>query len=151
MLCVRSERRKLAVCSVHLTNKSTKAPGQQRRKDVRRDEARQAMEIIASAYRGYTVFVGGDLNDTPLSGTDDNFYDPGYRRGAHGRFKEVDSPCGNAIRERHRGVYCRGGERTAATSKIDYLFVPPAVRVNWADVTDARHSDHRLLWAGVTF
>ena len=31
-----------------------------------------------SQYAGDAVFVGGDLNDDPLSGVTDNFYDAGY-------------------------------------------------------------------------
>ncbi len=72
MVCVKSNRRKLAVCSAHLTN---------RREDVRRDEARLAHEIMGAMYKGYTIFFGGDLNDIPTSAVARTFY---------GDFKEVD-------------------------------------------------------------
>jgi len=40
---------------------------------ARRSEAARASEILAATYAGYTKFVGGDLNDDPLSGTADKF------------------------------------------------------------------------------
>lgn len=114
-----------------------------------RHEAGEARTAIAASYRGYTAFVGGDFNDDPLSAVADNFYHPDYRRGARGGFKEVDSPCGKTMAMRHSILYCRSGEKTIGSGKIDYLFVRPSVHVNWADVTNAKHSDHRILWAGV--
>lgn len=155
MLCVSSSARKFAICSVHLT------PGDEDwRPGSRRAEAARAKEILATTYAGYTTFVGGDLNDDPLSGALDNFYHPDYKRDAHGAYKEVDSPCRNEMKEGMllpgipipSFVYCRSGEATqgAFSSKIDYLFVPPAVHVRDADVTYALHSDHDPLWADIT-
>ncbi|QKV96459.1 endonuclease/exonuclease/phosphatase family protein [Streptomyces sp. NA02950] len=151
MLCVRSEARKTAVCGTHLTVGSD---GPHLR--ARRHEASVAARILATDYAGYHRFLGGDLNDDPLSGATDNFYHPGYARGAHGEFKEADSPCGNEIKRGYwiwsippRWVSCRSGESTHSQGKIDYLFTPPSVRVSWADATHASHSDHDPLWAGV--
>ncbi|MEV8017996.1 endonuclease/exonuclease/phosphatase family protein [Streptomyces sp. NPDC086554] len=151
MLCVRSESRKTVACSTHLTVGND---GPHLR--ARRHEASVAKGILANTYAGYTKVLGGDLNDDPLSGATDNFYHPNYQRGAHGESKEVDSPCGNEIK---RGfwiwtfppayIYCRSGESTHSQGKIDYLFVPSATDVKWADATHATHSDHDPLWAGV--
>jgi endonuclease/exonuclease/phosphatase family metal-dependent hydrolase len=116
MVCVRSNRRKLAVCSAHLTN---------RREEVRRDEARVAREIIRGRYAGYTVFFGGDLNDIPNSAVANTFAD----------FKEVD-----------------GASRiTMGRRKLDYLFVPKDVQVDFAEVTNNGRSDHAMLWAGIRY
>lgn len=150
MLCVTSPSRNLALCSAHLTHNS---------KTERRVESAEAKRILDTDYAGYTKFLGGDLNAEPLHQAPDNFYDTGYGRGARGQFKEVDSPCGNDIKV---GVvvggppfpvflWCRDGENTTGGRKIDFLYVPTSVHVNWADVTNAKHSDHRLLWAEVTF
>ena len=146
MLCVPSHARKIVVCSAHLTNGDDSD-----RLEARRAEARVAAGILATTYAGYTTFLAGDLNDDPLSAATDDFYHPYYRRGAHGGFKEVDSPCGNDMREFGPfGLYCRSGEPTHGIDKIDYLFVTPTVYVRWADATFALHSDHDPLWAGVS-
>jgi endonuclease/exonuclease/phosphatase family metal-dependent hydrolase len=152
MLCVTSTTRKLAICSIHTTSDDVQA---------RRDEAAVARGFLATEFPGYTRFVGGDLNDDPMSGVTDNFYDTGYGHGAHGEFKEVDSPCGNSIAESEIlsfnppiVVQCRDGESTHGNifvrQKLDYLFVPPSVFVRAADATSAVHSDHDPLWAWVT-
>ncbi|MFE5858487.1 endonuclease/exonuclease/phosphatase family protein [Streptomyces sp. NPDC056500] len=147
MFCVRSEARRMAACSVHLTHDD---------RDLRIAEASTAQGILRDAYAGYTTLLGGDFNDDPLSATADQFYAPGYERGAQGEFKEVDSPCGNEVK---RGfttqelwwpyTYCRSGEATLNGDKIDALYVPLSVEVKWADATSAQHSDHVPLWAGV--
>jgi endonuclease/exonuclease/phosphatase family metal-dependent hydrolase len=147
MLCVRSEARRIVVCSAHLTHNSEPA---------RLTEARNARAILASAYAGYTTFLGGDLNDQPLTDTPGTFYHSGYGFGASGALKEVDSPCGNEIKERQNFFTpCRSGEGTHGGGplrrKIDYLFVSPSVHVSWGDATSALHSDHVPLWAGVRF
>ncbi|WP_157868896.1 endonuclease/exonuclease/phosphatase family protein [Streptomyces atriruber] len=152
MLCMTSPARQLALCSVHLTHNS---------KSERRKESARAREILDTTYAGYTKFLGGDLNAEPLHQAPDNFYHSDYGRGALGQFKEADSHCGN---DPHWGdviggapfpvfLWCRDGEATMAgdNKKIDYLFVPMSTHVDWADATDALHSDHKLLWAGVTF
>ncbi|MFD4634683.1 endonuclease/exonuclease/phosphatase family protein [Streptomyces sp. NPDC058284] len=152
MLCMTSPTRQLALCSVHLTHNS---------KSERRKESAKAKEILDTTYAGYTKYLGGDLNAEPLHQAPDNFYHPDYGRGAGGQFKEADSHCGN---NPHWGdviggspfpviLWCRDGEATMsdANKKIDYIFVPMATHVDWADATNAEHSDHKLLWAGVTF
>ncbi|MGY0062235.1 endonuclease/exonuclease/phosphatase family protein [Streptomyces sp. LZ34] len=150
MLCVRSEAKRLVACSVHLTYDD---------RDLRIAEASKAREVLRDAYLGYTKFLGGDFNDDPLSAAADHFYAPGYQRGAEGEFKEVDSPCGNDIKESTEApgpagwpafTYCRSGESTHNSGmKMDALYVPPTVEVTWADATKALHSDHVPLWAGV--
>ncbi|WP_203991777.1 endonuclease/exonuclease/phosphatase family protein [Sphaerisporangium rufum] len=160
MLCVRSTAASLAICSAHLTNGDD-----QPQLDARRHEASVAAGILAGQYAGYTVFLGGDLNDDPMSGMADNFYDSGYGRGARGRFKEVDSPCGNTITERTGSwplyTYCRDGEATfddwvteegsPTGQKFDFIFVTRALQVDWGDATTAPYSDHDPLWASVRF
>jgi endonuclease/exonuclease/phosphatase family metal-dependent hydrolase len=152
MLCVTSTTRRIAICSIHTTSDDVQA---------RRDEAAVARGLLATEFPGYTRFVGGDLNDDPMSGVTDNFYDTGYGHGAHGEFKEVDSPCGNNIAESEIlsfnppiVIQCRDGESTHGNfftrEKLDYLFVPPSVFVRAADATFATHSDHDPLWAWVT-
>ncbi|MDI3403248.1 endonuclease/exonuclease/phosphatase family protein [Streptomyces cavernicola] len=150
MLCVRSETRRLVACSAHLTHDD---------RDLRIAEASRAREILRDEYPGYTKLLGGDFNDDPLSATADHFYAPGYQRDAEGEFKEANSPCGNEIRETKlvRGpagwptsTYCRSGEATHNSGmKMDALYVPPSVEVRWSDATQALHSDHVPLWAGV--
>ncbi|WP_159052059.1 endonuclease/exonuclease/phosphatase family protein [Streptomyces niveiscabiei] len=153
MLCVRSDSRRLAVCSAHLTVGDDRP-----HLDARRHEAAVAARILATEYAGYTRFLGGDLNDDPLSGATDNFYHPDYRRDAHGQFKEIDSPCGNEMKAGFWirslppvWIWCRSGESTHSQGKIDYLFVEPSLRVAWADATHATYSDHDPLWAGIEF
>ncbi|MFF9900153.1 endonuclease/exonuclease/phosphatase family protein [Streptomyces longispororuber] len=153
MVCVRAESRKVVACSTHLT-----VGDDSKSLNARRHEASVARQILATTYAGYTKFLGGDLNDDPLSGALDNFYDPGYQRGARGEFKEVDSPCGNEIKVGHlipslppTWIWCRSGESTHGAGKLDYLLVPPSTHVDWADATHATHSDHDPLWAGVVF
>ncbi|MFT2016498.1 endonuclease/exonuclease/phosphatase family protein [Streptomyces sp. 796.1] len=151
MLCLKSEPQKTVACSAHLSVGNDSAS-----LAARRGEAARAAGIIAGNYADYKRFLGGDLNDDPLSGVADNFYHPGYGRGAHGDFKEADSPCGNQIK---RGYvvwslppvwfWCRSGEDTHSQGKLDFLFTPPTVHVTWSDATHAKHSDHSLLWAGV--
>lgn len=71
--------------------------------------------ILAQDYAGYTVLIGGDLNDDPLSDTLNSFYHADYGEDAHGQLKEVDSPCGNGMyvyADILVGAYCRDGERT---------------------------------------
>jgi endonuclease/exonuclease/phosphatase family metal-dependent hydrolase len=162
MLCVKSLARRIVICSAHLSAAN----------DVedRRREAGEAARILRAEYGGYTILLGGDLNDDPLSAVSDNFYAPGYEHGAHGDFKEVDSPCGNTVKEGFDGwtldpftglpipfhTVCRSGEMTHpgtlgfGDEKIDYLFVPLSVTVHDAGPTSARFSDHRPLWATVT-
>jgi endonuclease/exonuclease/phosphatase family metal-dependent hydrolase len=163
MLCVKSVARRIVICSVHLTAGDDGV-------DARRAEAARAREILATDYAGYTRLIGGDLNDDPLSGVTDNFYAAGYEHGAHGEFKEVDSPCGNDIKEGYDSfvwdpatglpvffhTLCRSGEITHpgflgfGDEKFDYLFVPPDVTVHNADATSAKYSDHIPLWADIT-
>ena len=159
MLCVKSEAKRVAICSAHLS-----AGGKEEEVNARRAEAMVAMDILAVEYAGYTKFLGGDLNDDPLSAVTDNFYHSDYKRGAYGEFKGVDSPCGNDMKERTgfpQWVYCRSGEFThddwiweegrPGGLKIDFMFVSPSVDVRWGDATYAIHSDHDPLWASVTF
>ncbi|MEK8141961.1 hypothetical protein NKH18_02725 [Streptomyces sp. M10(2022)] len=85
----------------------------------------------------------------------------GLRAGAQGEFKEVDSPCGNEIKQGFATdyapwwstyTYCRSGEATLnGAGKFDALYVPTTMEVKWADATSASHSDHVPLWAGVMF
>lgn len=157
MLCVQSKAKKVVVCSIHLT-------GGEGGDDVgaRRAEAGKAKSILAKEYAGYTQFVGGDLNDEPLSAVTDNFYHRDYGSGADGELKEVDSPCQNDMKPSlSAGLFsCRSGETTsddwpfgedrpAGGRKIDFIFVSPSVKVRWGDTTTAKHSDHDPLWAGV--
>ncbi len=140
MLCMKAPAKKVAVCTIHLTHDNDKA---------RRHEAATAQKILArQEYAGYRVFLGGDLNDDPQSKVANNFYDRDYGFGAHGRYKEVDSPCGNKPGGRPG---CRWGHPTRGGSKIDYIFVSPSVKVVRAEVGNAKHSDHRLLWSDVSF
>ncbi|MEU4806948.1 endonuclease/exonuclease/phosphatase family protein [Actinosynnema sp. NPDC023587] len=149
VLCVRSESRRIVVCSTYLTVGNDDEPLR-----VRRQEAAKVKGILAD-YAGDTRFLGGDFNDDPLSAVADNFYHPNYEYGAHGEFKEADSPCGNEVKRGFRvwvaWIPCRSGESTHDQGKIDLLFVPPAVHLDRADATHATHSDHDPLWAGVQF
>ncbi len=157
MLCVRAEAKKIVVCSLHLSVKD--------KPEARSAEAKEAKHILASDYAGYVKFVGGDLNDTPLSAVTDNFYHRDYGHGADGEFKEVDSLCGDDMKESLPGfgnLPCRSGETTSddwsfgedrpvGGRKIDFIFVSPSVKVRSGDATTGKHSDHDLLWADVTF
>ncbi|WP_206791308.1 endonuclease/exonuclease/phosphatase family protein [Amycolatopsis sp. MtRt-6] len=162
MLCVRFESTSVTACSVHLT-----AGGGDTNAAARRTEAERAREFLSTTYAGSTHFVGGDLNESPLSGATGVFYDTGYDFGATGGYKEVDSPCGNDIDDGFPVggppyfVFCRDGERThddwifeegsPVGQKIDFVFVTPTVTVQSADATFAIHSDHDPLWADVSF
>lgn len=144
MLCIRAPQRSLVACSAHLSNGPDAAAS-------RRAQASRIDQILATNYRGQTVLLGADVNDPPQSTVLDRLYHTGYGGTAAGRFKEVDSPCGNLIVE---SPLCRDGEETldvewAGDKKYDYLFVSPSVTVLGADATDARHSDHDPLWADI--
>ncbi len=141
MLCIKAPAKKVVVCTIHLSNGDDKEHYQSRN-----GEAAAARKKLAEEYAGYQVFLGGDLNDDPMSKVTDNFYQQGYGSGAHGNYKEVDSPCGNRIQPS-----CRSGHPTSNATKIDYIFVSPSVKVRWATVGKAKHSDHNLLWSGVSF
>jgi endonuclease/exonuclease/phosphatase family metal-dependent hydrolase len=151
MICVRSESRKLVACSAHLT------PGEGKLWESRKKEAAEAQRILTSRYKHYTVILGGDINDHPLSGVLGGFYDRDYRHGADGRFKEAGSPCGDTMKPeqrteslpRNRYTPCRSGEPTHSKGKIDYLFVSPSVKVKSSSVSYAERSDHKQLWARV--
>ncbi|OEU90189.1 hypothetical protein DB35_02490 [Streptomyces abyssalis] len=151
MVCVRSEPRKLVACSAHLT------PAGGEFLDSRKREVATAEQVLTSRYEDYTVLLGGDINDLPLSATLDRLYDRGYGRGARGAFKEAASPCGDEMKPgrkaaelpRTRYAHCRSGEPTHSSGKIDYLFVSPSVRVESSSVSYSEHSDHKQLWARV--
>jgi endonuclease/exonuclease/phosphatase family metal-dependent hydrolase len=140
MLCMKAPAKKVAVCTIHLTHNNDKA---------RDGEAAKAQEILAGQeYAGYRIFLGGDLNGAPASSMANNFYHRDYGYGAHGRYKEVDSPCGNKPSGK---LGCRSGHPTLGGSKIDYIFVSPSVNIVRAEIGNAHHSDHRLLWSVVSF
>ncbi|NGO12630.1 endonuclease/exonuclease/phosphatase family protein [Streptomyces sp. HC44] len=142
MLCVRSQTRRLAVCTIHMSSGS--APKLQ---EARRTEAAEAKRLLSTTYRGYKKFLMGDINTTPDAAPTDSFYHRGYGDGATGEFKEADSPCGNDMN--NWTVPCRAGEATFGLNKIDYLFVPPSVTVNRAETVHSDYSDHDSLWAEV--
>jgi endonuclease/exonuclease/phosphatase family metal-dependent hydrolase len=162
MLCVRFESTNMTACSAHLT-----AGGGGTNAAARRAEAERAREILSTTYAGSTHFVGGDLNESPLSGATGVFYHTDYGFGATGGYKEVDSPCGNDIDDGFPVsgppyfIFCRDGERThddwifeegsPVGQKIDFIFVTPTVTVQSADATFAIHSDHDPLWADISF
>ncbi|HEV7626059.1 MAG TPA: endonuclease/exonuclease/phosphatase family protein, partial [Streptomyces sp.] len=151
MICVRSESRKLAACSAHLT------PGVGKLLESRRKEAAEAQRVLASRYKDYTVILGGDINDLPLSGVLGGFYHRDYRHGAHGVRKEAGSPCGDTMKPerrtdglpRNRYTQCRSGQPTHSKGKIDYIFVSPSVHVKWSGVSYSEQSDHKQLWTRV--
>lgn len=142
MLCVRSQARRLAVCSIHMSSGS--APELQ---EARRMEAAEAKRLLATTYRGYQKFLMGDINTTPDAAPTDSFYHRDYGDGAAGEFKEADSPCGNHMN--NWTVPCRAGEATFGLKKIDYLFVPPSATVNWSETEHSDYSDHDSLWAEI--
>lgn len=157
MLCLPSNSRRIVLCSIHLSSNDDDFDDAEN-EEARNGEASIARTILAERYAGYTKLVGGDLNDLPteeflgipVPTATDKFYASGYGRGAAGEFKEVDSPCGNNIREDFvLGRPCRSGEDTTGSGKIDYLFVSPEVFVLGADASPAIHSDHAALWASV--
>jgi endonuclease/exonuclease/phosphatase family metal-dependent hydrolase len=159
MLCVRFAATNVTACSAHLTAGDSDAA-----ENARETEASRARTILATTYAGTTHFLGGDLNASVLSDVTDILYHVDYEFGAHGGYKEVDSPCGNDIDD-DTGlpffVPCRGGEPThddwifeegsPTGRKIDYIFVAPTVSVESADATFGTHSDHDPLWADVSF
>ncbi|GIE30534.1 hypothetical protein Ait01nite_035790 [Actinoplanes italicus] len=152
MLCLRSVARMLVACTAHLVASGENV-------EQRRREAAEVKRVLAADYSGYTVLLGGDLNDDPLSQATSNLYHSGYGgipgQEAHGSFKEAFSPCGNEIKVRYLGPggeenWCRGGVATHGFNKFDYLFVPPAAVVQSATVVSSPHSDHKQMWAELT-
>lgn len=151
MVCVRSRPRKLVVCSAHLT------PGGGKFGQSRKHEVATVQRVLTSRYAGYTVFLGGDINDVPLSGVLDRLYHRDYGHGARGAFKEATGPCGDAMKPERRAselprtryAPCRGGQFTHSKGKIDYLFVPPSARVTSGGPSYSEQSDHQQLWARV--
>ncbi|SCK16525.1 endonuclease/exonuclease/phosphatase family protein [Streptomyces sp. WMMB 322] len=149
MVCVRSKPRKLVVCSAHLT------PGGGEYLSGRKREVATVQRILTSRYEGYTVLLGGDINDLPLSGVLDRLYHRDYGQGARGAFKEATSPCGDAMKPERRAAQlpraryapCRSGQPSHSKGKIDYVFVSPSVRVRSSGLSHSEHSDHKQLWA----
>ena len=141
--CVSSAAKQVVFCTAHLDAHDG---------DARETEATNLRQGMADEYAGYTTMLGGDLNDTPDSGTLDNFYDPRYGGDAKGHLKEVDSI--DAL-----PWNCREGETTHGWSwgpfgsrkKLDYVFVSDDVEIGWSDATHSDDSDHDPVWAGVTF
>jgi endonuclease/exonuclease/phosphatase family metal-dependent hydrolase len=142
MLCIRSQERLLAVCSIHMSSGS--APLLQ---EAREKEAAEAKRLLATTYRGYRKFLMGDVNTTAEEPPTDSFYHRNYEGGATGEFKEAGSPCGNYMN--NWTVPCRAGEATYGVKKIDYLFVPRSVTVKWSDTVHSDFSDHDSLWAEI--
>ncbi|WP_461069546.1 endonuclease/exonuclease/phosphatase family protein [Streptomyces pseudoechinosporeus] len=142
MLCVRSQKQRLAVCSIHMSSGS--APELQ---EARRKEAAEAKRLLATTYRGYRKFLLGDINTTAEKAPTDSFYHRDYGDGATGEFKEAGSPCGNHMN--NWTVPCRAGEATYGLNKIDYLFVPPSATVYWSETEHSDYSDHDSLWAEI--
>lgn len=151
MVCVRAERRKFVVCSAHLT------PGGGKYLASRQREVATVRRVLTTRYAHYTVLLGGDINDVPLSRVLGRLYDRNYGHGASGAFKEASSPCGDAMKPERRAsglpraryAPCRSGQPTHSKGKLDYLFVSPSVRVESSGLSYSEHSDHKQLWARV--
>ncbi|MEQ4300644.1 GDSL-type esterase/lipase family protein [Plantactinospora sp. B6F1] len=152
MLCLRSVARMLVICTAHLVASGENV-------EQRRREAAEVKRVLATDYAGYTVILGGDLNDDPISQATSNLYHSGYEgipgQEAHGVFKEAFSPCRNEIKVRYLGPggeenWCRSGPDTHGINKFDYLFVPPEAVVHSSSVVSSPHSDHKQLWAELT-
>lgn len=151
MVCVRSEPRKLVACSAHLT------PGGGKFLASREREVAKVQRVLDTRYGKYTVLLGGDINDLPLSGVLDRLYHRDYGHGARGGLKAAGSPCLDAMKPERRAAQlpraryapCRSGEPTHSKGRLDYLFVSPSVRVLSSGLSYAEHSDHKQLWARV--
>jgi endonuclease/exonuclease/phosphatase family metal-dependent hydrolase len=151
MVCGRSESRKLVVCSAHLT------PGGGKFLESRKREVATVQRVLTSRYADYTVLLGGDINDVPLSGVLDHLYHRDYGHGARGAFKEAAGPCVDTMKPERRAAElprtryapCRSGQPTHSKGKIDYLFVPPSAHVRSGGPSFSEHSDHKQLWARV--
>ncbi|QPP07771.1 endonuclease/exonuclease/phosphatase family protein [Streptomyces bathyalis] len=149
MVCVRSEPRKLVVCSAHLTPSGGDYLASRKR------EVATVQRILTSRYKDYTVLLGGDINDLPLSGVLDRLYHPDYGHGARGAFKEASGPCLDAMKPERRAAQlpraryapCRSGQPSHSKGKIDYVFVSPSVRVRSGTLSHSEHSDHKQVWA----
>ncbi|MDP8928536.1 MAG: peptidoglycan DD-metalloendopeptidase family protein [Actinomycetota bacterium] len=165
MACVFGEATNVAACSVHLSTKTKERTSEAERvRLIARDELRHEFPD-APTFDGRTRIIGGDFNGRPDSlddDTTDHMYHRDYGSGAKGEFKEVDSPCGDTIKDRGgSGQPCRDGESTTDDwgwfeeqpwgTKIDYIFIDRHVQIGWADATSSDHSDHDPLWAGVRF
>lgn len=155
MLCVRSRARRLTLCTTHLSYNSVA---------IRRIEMATARRVLDTGYAGDTKIVGGDLNDVPRSSAFDGFYRPAYGRASRGGFTEAGGRCGGNVRERAApdggdeppsGSFCRSGPATygsgADAKKLDYLFVSPELRIRGAGTAGTPYSDHRLLWAHLSW
>ena len=151
MVCVRSQPRKLVVCSAHLTPAGGKYLASRKR------EVATVQRILTSKYEGYKVLLGGDINDLPLSGVLSRLYHRNYGHGARGAFKEASGPCKDAMKPERRAAElpraryspCRSGQPTHSKGKIDYIFVSPSVRVVSSSLSHSEHSDHKQVWARV--
>jgi endonuclease/exonuclease/phosphatase family metal-dependent hydrolase len=151
MVCVRSEERRLVACSAHLT------PGEGKYLASREREVATVQRVLTSRYENYTVLLGGDINDLPLSGVLDRLYHRDYGHGARGAFKAAGSPCRDAMKPERRAselpraryAPCRSGQPTHSKGRLDYLFVSPSVRVQSSTLSYSEHSDHKQLWARV--
>jgi endonuclease/exonuclease/phosphatase family metal-dependent hydrolase len=131
LLCVtvRMAERATRVCSTHITTGDH--PWFQNR------EIRTVKRTVTPwVENGTPVVLMGDFNVTPTSDKLDRMYAPGHGGDAFGRFQEVDEG----------PDYCRCGEWTHGSRKIDYVFLSaPNWRSLWGDATFSDYSDHDPL------
>ncbi|MFF2654309.1 endonuclease/exonuclease/phosphatase family protein [Streptomyces sp. NPDC058045] len=157
MLCADFAARNLTACSGHT-------------KELSQSQTDKAADVLAREYPGRTKILGADFNASDPYGSHEkqmnSIYHPAYTDGdgaavpnTSGAYQEVFSPCGESIAEESAsGVRCKSygeGDHSRPSKhvvwlnkqKIDYLFVSEWVTVTSRDVTDAKFSDHRMLWA----
>ena len=131
LLCVttRIGRRATRVCSTHITTGDH--PRYQNR------EIRKVKRIVTPwVENGRPVVLMGDFNVVPTNNKLDRIYSPGHGGGSFGVFQEVDEG----------PDYCRCGESTLGSRKIDYVFLSAAHwRSLWGNATHSDYSDHDPL------
>jgi endonuclease/exonuclease/phosphatase family metal-dependent hydrolase len=128
LLCVttRMARRATRVCSTHIT---TGAHPVYQNKEIRKVKR----TVTPWVKNGRPVVLMGDFNVVPTDNTLDRIYAPGHGGGSFGVFQEVDEG----------PDYCRCGEPTLGSRKIDYVFLSARHwRSLWGNATHTDYSDH---------
>lgn len=134
LLCVttRMARRSTRVCSTHITTGDHRA---YQNREIRRVK----WAVTPWVENGTPVVLMGDFNVVPTDDTLDRIYAPGHGGNSHGVFQEVDEG----------SDYCRCGESTFGSRKIDYVFLSARHwQSMWGNATHSDYSDHDPLRGG---
>lgn len=126
----------LVSCSTHVTSVRKNSPHTVSDERNRNYQINQVAAHTKKLWDGNKVVVGGDFNAEPTSTDMDAMYHRSYSIAGRGIFREADGD---------------DNAPTRGDAKIDYLFLSRLdFKKSRGIVTDAKRSDHRLLWGWAT-